>query len=538
MSQSFQKSTRELSKAVAATEQMQKAHREFLVAQTAWADAFQGWAAGETNEMIRDTYSESAPLWDIWASEQSEFIAQTRSFVYYEMGQLMGAAQDYMSATRETDKCRSALKKTQDGATKGGAKAGQFNAKLPAVKEALEKAKITEAQLRDKFTRLKHAVVKAGLHQMTSSYVKMCDVGSHLFGAMNDITAMMPDEVAEDDLTNADLASAKQIIADAVQNVPPARVQARYPGIFLHKKAEKFGKEKKRFFQLERNDGGTGSLFCYYQDVLRGLPYVRKGEVAINTDTEVDTNGKEILLRNPDRKWVLIAKTAEEARWWSGLLVQAKTGLPDHAVMVPCAVAESDIANITDARLRLDTAARKSQFGVSPTVSPSGAGGMEPVAESADTYTVNNEFKSEEGEGTLDLQPGDKVIVGEKGDDWWFAATLDGGADGWCPAVFLDPAGGGVSNASAAADPNAGWDDPAPADTEAPAAGGDEAAPLDGRYVRAAYDNEGAEDDELSFKEGDEIYQIQDADEYGWSRGILNEKEGIYPAAYVEEIAA
>lgn len=495
--------------------------------------------------MIRDTYNESAPLWDIWASEQSEFIAQTRSFVYYEMGQLMGAAQDYMSATKETDKCRSALKKTQDGATKGGAKAGQFNAKLPSVKEALEKAKITEAQLRDKFTRLKHVVVKAGLHQMTSSYVKMSDVGSHLFGAMNEITAIMPDEVIEDNLTNADLAAAKQIVADAIQNVPPARVLHRYPGIFLHKKAEKFGKEKKRFFQLERNDAGSGSLFCYYQDVLRGLPYTRKGEVTINTETEIDTNGKEILLRNPDRKWVLIAKTAEEARWWSGLLVQAKDGLPDHAVMVPCAVAESDIANITDARLRLDTAARKSQFGISPSTSPSGAGGMEPVPESADTYTVNNEFKSEEGEGTLDLQPGDKVIVGEKGDDWWFAATLDGGADGWCPAVFLDAAGAAGAGATPnAADANAGWDDDsepaaAAADSEAPAAaGGEDAAAPDGRYVRAAYDNDGAEEDELTFKEGDEIYQIQDADEYGWSRGILNDKEGIYPAAYVEEITA
>ena len=95
--------------------------------------------------------------------------------------------------------------------------------------------------------------------------------------------------------------------------------------------------------------------------MLRGLPYVRKGEVAINTDTEVDTNGKEILLRNPDRKWVLVAKTAEEARWWSGLLVQAKSGLPDHAVMVPCAVMESEIVSIDDARLRLDTAARSSQ---------------------------------------------------------------------------------------------------------------------------------------------------------------------------------
>lgn len=45
------------------------------------------------------------------------------------------------------------------------------------------------------------------------------------------------------------------------------------------------------------------------------------------------------------------------------------------------------------------------------------------------------------------------VIVGEKGEDWWFAATLDGASDGWCPAVFLDPAGGAASSSGAPANP-------------------------------------------------------------------------------------
>lgn len=518
MSKSFEQSTRALSKAVAATEQMQKAAREFLVAQSAWAEAFTAWASNDTNEMIKDTYVESMPLWEVWAAEQSEFIAQSRSFVYYEMGTLMGAAQDFMQATKETDKARSALKKKQDAAAKGGAKSAQNEAGLPAAKQALEKAKLNEARLRDKFTRLKHVVVKAGLFQMTGSYVKMTDVGSHLFNAMNQLASMMPDEVSEDNLQSINLAEIKGVVSDAMTQLPQAQTNHRYPGIFLHKKAEKFGKEKKRFFQLEPAPGTDGSVFCYYQDVLRGLPYMKKGEIVINSETEVDTNGREILLRTPNRKWVLISKTAEEARWWSGLLVKAKHGIPDHAVMKPCSVEESNIQDINDARAH-------SSIQMSPS---SGASAAEDAGE---RFVVNNEFKSEEGEGTLNLQVGDVVVVGEKGDDWWFAATLDGSSDGWCPAIFLDPVGAessasAPSAAAAATDSNATWDT-TPASDEQP----------EGRYVRAAYDNEGAEEDELSFQEGDEIYQIQDSDEYGWSRGILNGVEGIYPAAYVEEIS-
>jgi len=362
------------------------------------------------------------------------------------------------------------------------------------------------------------------------------------------------------------LTDCKAYVDDAVATLPDSKFTGRYPGIFLHKKAEKFGKEKKRFFQLEKSSVQGSCLFCYYQDVLRGEPFDRKGEIVIDKQTEVGSNGREILLKNPDRKWVLVAKTPDEARWWSGLLQKSKLGMPEHAQMIPCNVPESDITDIEDARLRLDTVNRNSAAFDSKVVVKKGAATTMAAVKEArdDVFVLNSDFASEEGEGTLNLFVGDSVIVGEKGDDWWFVASMDNEQDGWCPAAFLDPSTGGDQDApvDAPADqpqetpeaplptyvtgidaenmlpradepdptqPN--WDDPPPQDEPAQE---DEVA--EGRWMRAAYDNAGEEEDELSFNEGDEIWQIQETDEYGWARGILNGKEGIYPSAYVEDI--
>ncbi|CAG5121688.1 unnamed protein product, partial [Candidula unifasciata] len=63
-----------------------------------------------------------------------------------------------------------------------------------------------------------------------------------------------------------------------------------------------------------------------------------------------------------------------------------------------------------------------------------------------------------------------------------------------------------------------------------------EEPPNDGWTVRALYDYDRAEEDELEFKAGDVFVQLTTEDEMGWCKGRKDGRVGFYPKNYVARI--
>ncbi|OUM51330.1 hypothetical protein BVG19_g425 [[Candida] boidinii] len=171
-----------------------------------------------------------------------------------------------------------------------------------------------------------------------------------------------------------------------------------------------------------------------------------------------------------------------------------------------------------------------------PISAPTPAAAAEPVEEKETTSASaiaeydyekdeDNEISFEEGELIINI----KFI----GDDWWFGENSKG-ETGVFPASYVNlresknsdeptPAASTVSEAEPAQ---------APAPALAPRPVPLPERPSVGKSAVAEYDYDAAEDNELSFKEGDIITNIEMADE-DWWLGELNGERKLFPSNFV-----
>ncbi|XP_023579405.1 SH3 domain-containing protein 19 isoform X7 [Octodon degus] len=106
----------------------------------------------------------------------------------------------------------------------------------------------------------------------------------------------------------------------------------------------------------------------------------------------------------------------------------------------------------------------------------------------------------------LSFRRGDRILILERLDTDWYRGRLHD-REGTFPAVFVQPCPAEVKNMSALT--------------------------LKGRKAKALYDFHGENEDELSFKAGDLISELESVDD-AWMSGELMGKSGIFPKNYVQ----
>eukprot|EP00069_Balaena_mysticetus_P014978 bmy_09114T0 len=106
----------------------------------------------------------------------------------------------------------------------------------------------------------------------------------------------------------------------------------------------------------------------------------------------------------------------------------------------------------------------------------------------------------------LSFKRGDRILIMERVDPDWYKGRLRD-REGIFPAVFVRPC---------------------PAEAKSMAA-----LALKGRKAKALYDFHGENEDELSFKAGDIITELESVDD-DWMSGELRGKSGIFPKTYIQ----
>uniref|UniRef100_A0A8C3WQ94 SH3 domain containing 19 n=1 Tax=Catagonus wagneri TaxID=51154 RepID=A0A8C3WQ94_9CETA len=106
----------------------------------------------------------------------------------------------------------------------------------------------------------------------------------------------------------------------------------------------------------------------------------------------------------------------------------------------------------------------------------------------------------------LSFRRGDRILILERVDPDWYKGSLRG-REGIFPAVFVRPCPAETKSVSSLA--------------------------LKGRKAKALYDFHGENEDELSFKAGDIITELESVDD-DWMSGELMGKSGIFPKTYIQ----
>ncbi|ORX33281.1 SH3 domain-containing protein [Kockovaella imperatae] len=135
-------------------------------------------------------------------------------------------------------------------------------------------------------------------------------------------------------------------------------------------------------------------------------------------------------------------------------------------------------------------------------------------------------------EGEIGFADGEILTQIEQLDEGWWSGTNANGQSGLFPANYvelIEDDGPAEGEAPPAAPPPP----PAPpAPPAAQAANREAEEEEEGEVMVAQYDYDAAEDNEISFKEGERITNIDKVDA-DWWQGTNNGKTGLFPAAYV-----
>jgi len=190
--------------------------------------------------------------------------------------------------------------------------------------------------------------------------------------------------------------------------------------------------------------------------------------------------------------------TGKNGDWWTGSIGD-RTGVFPYNYVEPAPSGGTSVPSATAA-----------DPGVTFDQQPEDKAGKMEIAKVIAPYTATSKEQ-------LTLAQGQMVLIRKKTETGWWQGELQAGgkgkkrAVGWFPASYVQLMAAAEKKASVS--------------STAPTQQGE-------KYV-ALFDYNGQYEDELSFKEGD-VLNVTNKEEADWWRGALNDKEGVFPANYVE----